>query len=162
MAFIELSPFSQQVLTWLLLWSICLGVIHLALSWISGRLSLAAFCLLGALASTAVGLFVLWETLRQHAERSFTAALLWGPGFALGLFVVGAVGSAAWGRADPGPDPPARPATGRAGVMSERWRFLPISVNWTDTSKPDRAAGQPVPGSGAFPLRREGRRRTRT
>ena len=95
-ALVQLSPFSQQLLTWLLFWVVCLGVLHLGLSAIRGRLPLALFCLLGALSSAGVGLFVLWDVLRDHADRSLSSALLWGPGFAVGLFVVGAVGSAAW------------------------------------------------------------------
>jgi len=95
-ALIQLGPYGQQVLTWLLFWVLCLGLLHLGLSTIRGKLPVALFCLLGALASSGVGLFVLWDTLREQAERSPVARLLWGPGFAIGLFVVGAVGSAAW------------------------------------------------------------------
>ena len=95
-ALVQLGPFGQQLLTWLLLWVLCLGVLHLGLAAIKRRLPVALFCLLGALASAGVGLYVLWDTLRDHAERSLLSALLWGPGFAIGLFVVGALGSAAW------------------------------------------------------------------
>ncbi len=95
-ALVQLSPYGQQLLTWLLVWVLCLGLLHVGLSAIRGRLPLALFCLLGALASSGVGLFVLWDTLREQAERSLVSRLLWGPGFAVGLFVVGAVGSATW------------------------------------------------------------------
>lgn len=91
-----LGPAGVQILTWFLIWVGCLGMLHLGLSLLKGRLPLALFCLLGALSSTGVGLAVLWDTLRANAARSLGAALLWGPGFAIGLFVVGAVGSAAW------------------------------------------------------------------
>lgn len=95
-ALIQLSAFGQQLLTWLLFWVACLGVLHLGLSAVKRTLPVALFCLLGALASVGVGLFLLWDTLRDHAERSLLSALLWGPGFTVGLFVVGALGSAAW------------------------------------------------------------------
>jgi hypothetical protein len=94
--FLQIGPFAQQVLTWLLLWVLCLGVLHLGLSVLRRRLPVALFCLLGALSCAGVGLSVLWDMLREHGERSLLASVLWGPGFAVGLFVVGALGSAGW------------------------------------------------------------------
>lgn len=95
-ALVGLTPFTQQLLTWLLIWAVALGALHLLLSLVRGRLPIVLFCLMGGIACSAAGLFVLWDVLRANAERSFASALLWGPGFALGLFVVGVLGSGAW------------------------------------------------------------------
>ena len=90
------GPFALQALAWLVLFTGALGLLHLILSGIRRRLPLALFCLLGGLASVAAGLGVLWPTLVEQGRRSLTSALLWWPGFALGFFVVGVAGAAAW------------------------------------------------------------------
>jgi hypothetical protein len=90
------SGLGAQLLTWVLLDAVALGLLHVALAATRKRLPIAWFCLLGALAGTAVGAWILWPTVAAGARRSPAVGFVWGPGFAVGLFCVSAVVAAAW------------------------------------------------------------------
>lgn len=102
LALVEPEGLGMQLLTWLLAWTAALAILHVLLAALRGRLPVSLFCLLGALASTAAGLWALWDTILENARRSLGAAVLWWPGFALGFFVAGALGALAWAAATVG------------------------------------------------------------
>lgn len=85
----------QALLLYLLVFGGSLAALHLVLS-ARRRLPLALFCALAAVSSAVTGVAVLHEVLLAQARRSTLAALLWGPGLALGFFAAGALGALAW------------------------------------------------------------------
>ena len=95
-ALVEPGSLVQQGLTWIVAWAAALALLHLLLSLRRRSLPVALFCLLGALASVGTGLWALWDTILENSRRSLLAAVLWWPGFTLGLFVVGVLGAAGW------------------------------------------------------------------
>ena len=69
-AVVQPGTLGIQLLTWLLVWTAALAVLHVLLAAVRGRLPVALFCLLGAVAGAAAGLWALWDTILENARRS--------------------------------------------------------------------------------------------
>lgn len=77
-----------------LLFALCLGALHLAMSQ-RGPLSPVSFCAAAAASHVVVGLAVALPAMSGQAGRAWTTAW-WLPAYALGLFASGVALGAAW------------------------------------------------------------------